>query len=630
MRPEDLTCKYCNAQLQIKEDGSAECPFCQSRYQVVKEDGVEAYRLEPLLEYGNRGQAAESSGKDMPVKKKHSLVLLASVFIVCIMLCGVALYSGIRYDKNKEVSMQSSAEGPVEEATEAMEDTDYLPKTQAFQQFLKTVYNKRLSKITKEEVEAIKYLRIYFSEEWDEIVFEYSFGDYYANDNSYNEHMDEIYLEKDSLTSYSDLACFTGLTDLEVEYGKLEKEDVAPLVNLRAFACQGTPSEAAEMISPERLWYLGLHEEVTSLEGIEQFTNLESLALINCPVSSLAPLASLSELYSLTIRDCDEITDFSALDSMISLESLVLDTDGLESIEFVSKMPFLGYLSLEDTMVSDIGMLEDNQTLYYLDLTGNDRLYDYSPVSTMTALNTLILAAEESFLAPDLSGLTNLTQLWIKGEADLSALRGLSDLQLLILEEISIPDTSVFDNLTKLVSLRLGSIQGDLTNLDFLENLTSLLYLDLSQNDFKFDISVVFGLPNLETLYLDKTNFGLDASKIKENTALRTLTMNQIKIYDSVQVIMDVPVAYDLQPLQSKLTFFDSLPSLEYLELRSNRLTTLDNLLPLTRLQCLVIDDNDIYDISILSGFPELYAVYCSDNPIKVYGDVEDTIWVIE
>ncbi|MBQ1821541.1 MAG: leucine-rich repeat domain-containing protein [Clostridia bacterium] len=178
--------------------------------------------------------------------------------------------------------------------------------------------------------------------------------------------------------------------------------------------------------------------------------------------------------------------------------------------------------------------------------------------------------------------------------SDISALSGLTKLEVLILSGNQISDISAVSGLTKLEKLYLGNNQiSDITSLSGLTNLT---YLSLSDNQIS-DITALSGLTKLEWLYLYD-------NQISDITALSGLTNLTHLDLDGNQI--------------SDITSLSGLTYLIYLSLSGNQISDITSLSGLTYFTYLSLSDNQISDITSLSGLKYyLKYLYLSDNQIS-------------
>lgn len=658
MKKEELKCKHCNSDLQFINDDMAECVFCRSKFRLIKAGIGDDYKLEAFIDFenitqtnqndpntvSNRYSSQENSSnnsintnsQNMSGNKRSGVGVGGIMIALLILLTGVvgAVTFGVFTSQDEK-----TVDAEVQEVTEAHSETeaatnstDYLPKSRMFQAFVTGVFDKRLGKISQEELNQIKYMNIYSYDE-EELAVEYSFEDYYSYNGVFENTKDTIYISEEQFKDYSDLSCFKGLTDLSVDYRKLKSGDLDGLTNLRGLSSRTDLYELTNIVNPEQLWYLKISSSINDLGGIEKFKNLEEFYVKSNILTDISKLQELPNLYYLTLEGCDLLNDFSILSEMSSLESVSLDTEGLKDINFVTSLPFLQYLTLIDTKVRTLEPLNSIHTLIYLELEDNDDILDLSPIQNQTNLETLVLDIGYNQTMPDLSNLTKLTQLWLASSDDISSLSSLKNLEILILDHTDISQTSVFTELTALKKLKLEDIRGDFTSVSFLTKLPALEWLDISGNTFYMDISDIFKIQSLETLFMDDCSFELNTSKISEQTSLKQLSIDNAKVYENIIIQTDqfmTNIWYDDCVFEDKLPFLANFPNIEYLELKGNQLTKVDDFLSLQNLQYLVVDDNYITDVQPLEQLPNLFVLYCADNAITNYGNLKDTIWVID
>ena len=239
-------------------------------------------------------------------------------------------------------------------------------------------------------------------------------------------------------------------------------------------------------------------------------------------------------------------------------------------------MQRLDVLGGRDNMekVSDLTGLEYATNLTILDLGGNRRIKDFSPLSSLTNLKSLDLAGTDITDLSSLSQLTNLTELRLNRNwklTDISALSGLTSLTELYLDYNRITDVSALSKLTNLKSLYLN--HNKLTDISALSGLTNLRVLVLWENQ-------ITAIPPLLQL---------------KNVRKLELTSNQIT---------SIPPIKQLENLQS-------------LKLAGNQLTDIYGLSGLKNLRYLDLRNNRIKDISVLTTLPDLRDVKLDRNPLN-------------
>ena len=286
-----------------------------------------------------------------------------------------------------------------------------------------------------------------------------------------------------------------------------------------------------------------------------------------------------------------------------------------------------------------------NGLLTTTDMLGLTKLTSWASITNLTALEYA----------------TNLTslQLYAARPISLSPLLGLSDLRTLALERTSSERAPELSNLTQLTNLDL--FFSSLTNVNFLKPLTNLVYLDVSWNRIS-DPGVVAGLPHLA--YLDVsgnpltncsvltglTNFSgslyLDSISLTNIDWLASLKgLTQLSLYQNPVIdlgalslltnliVLDLGYApvLDLSPL-SGLTNLESLylegtavsnldelpllPRLTKLDVNDDRLASLNALTRFTRLQWLNASYNHLTNIDALTNLSQLATVYLQVNSL--------------
>ena len=164
---------------------------------------------------------------------------------------------------------------------------------------------------------------------------------------------------------------------------------------------------------------------VKSLEGLQYAENLEKLSMVNQAFGDISPLANLTKLKYIDLRNVAKnghgIKDLSPLakltnleylnlfkaepinvnelENLVKLKSLNLGAAKINSVSFASKMINLEYLNLEHNEFADVAALEDLVNLKTLLLdstvktwitdTSKSRIKDISKLNRLTKLEEL-------------------------------------------------------------------------------------------------------------------------------------------------------------------------------------------------------------------------------------------------
>lgn len=293
-----------------------------------------------------------------------------------------------------------------------------------------------------------------------------------------------------------------------------------------------------------------------------------------------------------------------------NIYAIAVDEDGLVSVP--SYFSYIVGGVIEEVTISDPVL--DSHFRELLNMTSEDKLFsddlwtitsltvpagvkDYSDLSRLAFLDTLVMEQPELDGLQMLTSLTQLKNLCIRGcplsATDLSIIGALPNLEFLILTDCSLTNISGLSNASRLVNLDLrNNAIKDLSALSFLENLSNL---NLSSNALT-NLSPLSALGNLTALdvsYNSLTSVAPLATCPKLTTLVAT--NNQIA---------EIPV-------------FSNPTVLTSLDVANNDLTSVESLSEYTSLTALRLAYNQISDVSPLSGLKQLNFVDFSHNQIS-------------
>jgi Leucine-rich repeat (LRR) protein len=210
-------------------------------------------------------------------------------------------------------------------------------------------------------------------------------------------------------------------------------------------------------ISKEEI--LGLTElnisgsSVEDLTGLEEAVNLEKFEAQSTSIASFGPIAKLSALTYLDIRNTTIPNgDLSFLEGITGLVFVDFRGTGLSDISNLALLTDLEEIYLRDNDITDLTALSGLTKLFYLNIHSNNDLTDLSPIATLVNLETLIMrnvpAGNDQIEVlrnfPKLSRLnarnTGITDLTVLGE--LMAMGALQDNP----DELIFADVDIRDN----------------------------------------------------------------------------------------------------------------------------------------------------------------------------------------
>ena len=219
-----------------------------------------------------------------------------------------------------------------------------------------------------------------------------------------------------------------------------------------------------KLASLNRFIFAAMFGKITSLEGIENCSNLTHLNLGLNSISDLTPLSGLTKLEDLALDQNYILSDISALANLINLTKL----------------------NLESNNISDISVLGSMTKMYSLHLIGNP-IEDFSPLANMKDLNDLWIGQYGGNTYPCtgtdvISNFTKLDILWITdcNIQNIPFVSTLSILEYLRLSHCNVHDISTISNCTHLVRLYLDN--NNITDIAPLEGLMDINLLDLKNN----------------------------------------------------------------------------------------------------------------------------------------------------
>ncbi len=176
--------------------------------------------------------------------------------------------------------------------------------------------------------------------------------------------------------------------------------------------------------------------------------------------------------------------------------------------------------------------------------------------------------------------------------ANISALSGLTQLEMINLCGTGCDDLSFLSELTNLTDLLLGS--NNISDVSPIANLSKLRLLTLDQNNIS-DISAFSSLTKLQALLMD-------FNQVSDATALSNLSYLDIVILEN--------------NLLTNLNAFSSLVGLEVLSVFNNPINDLDPIQNLTNLHFLNVGLTNITDFSSLPGMTSITGLHIGHNSI--------------
>ena len=359
------------------------------------------------------------------------------------------------------------------------------------------------------------------------------------------------------------------LTGLEyatnLEALSLGAQQVAPGVSVNS----NSISDISPLARLTKLQVLALEgNSISNISPLAGLTNLQLLDLSGNSISNISPIAGLTNLTGLFLGG-NSISDISPIEGLTNLTHLYLDYNSISDISPLVANTGLGSGDQVLLQGNPLNAASINTHIPALQRRGVDVRFDAvvaepvdipdpnlravieaelgkAPGDTITTADMakLIELRAPNANISDLTGLegaTNLTELDLGTEqvqqrvwrnsnsiSDISAVQGLTKLEVLDLQDNSIKNISAVRGLTNLTLLNLsGNLITDISAVAGLTNLTELFL----RNNLISDISPLAGLNKLTTLNLDFNGI-LNISPLTGLTNLEILTLTYNNISD--------------------------------------------------------------------------------------------------
>jgi len=233
----------------------------------------------------------------------------------------------------------------------------------------------------------------------------------------------------------------------------------------------GTIETVADAKTVEVLWL----EDVSDLNGVQYFSNIESLTLNHSDVKDLKFLSEFTNLKHLEISFADNLHSLDGIENLTSLKTL--------AVSFSKNL-------------TDISAVQNLKNLEHLNfgMNGNGRVFDISYFGKLTNLKSLSL---NGTLVKNESALGNLTQL-----------------EILHMNKSDIHNASFVSNLRNLKELSLEG-NNNLLNVGNLQNATGLMFFHIGMTPIT-DLSMIKNNYNLKLMTITQNAYNLNKQFVEE------------------------------------------------------------------------------------------------------------------
>jgi len=372
--------------------------------------------------------------------------------------------------------------------------------------------------------------------------------------------------------------------------------------------------------------------QIKDLEPLRNLNNLWVLHLDNNQIEDIEPLSALINLTNLTLKT-NQMTQIDPLKELVNLSHLDVSFNKIMSLEPLKKLVNLTDLYIQQNIITDLEPLSEMKNLSLIHMQHN-RVTDFSPLSNLPSLRQVIAIGQSIELEaiaegestknikirlingetpelfffpeggtynPESGTITwagpgyNLFNWWEK-DLEHRYVDITGNVSQHIYSGMRFIDFFPDENLAQAVAELFGRIMTDIVSIRELNDLTVTL------NANNRNISNIEGMQHLigmSQVYLDQNNIE-DLEPLRELNKLHFLSLSENKISN-------------IEPISE-------LYNLVHLDIRHNQLTNnqIKPLVNLTSLELLLLDFNQITDLSSLSNINEALAISAFNQKVTL------------
>ena len=147
-----------------------------------------------------------------------------------------------------------------------------------------------------------------------------------------------------------------------------------------------------------KLTYHAYNNPVVSLDGIEYFVNLKTVAISDSYISDLSPLSKLTELESIDFYNASQLTTLPDLSACKKLKNISINDSLITDIAPLARIENLEELTLVENYIKSIAPLKDNHTLKRLCID-NSCISDWETIEDNETLTKALMYDIKNYLA---------------------------------------------------------------------------------------------------------------------------------------------------------------------------------------------------------------------------------------
>lgn len=602
----ELECPNCGGDLQPINYDTCKCGYCNAYFLIErKADQIELqpHNIKPDIKPETKTETNLETKQTMSPVAKRILITIGCVygvsFLIAIAFSILNIYLPPKQVPKVEPVIKQEVEKP---------EVEVPFQSTYFRAFVEAVYSKPAEEVSQEELSQITSIKLRKESQKEYI-------DYRMLDGEEN----TFALAETIGVRLDDIQKFTGLKELDTGGRSVGITSLSDLERLECISCANSPSELLKVLdNPEKITALSLVYFDDTIEGIDEFKNLEYLYICNSKLIGINQLAQLSHLKQL-ILDTDDLMNYEAISALAELNVLEITSEELKDVEFLSGLQELDTVSLISTKVVNISYLKQLPKLRHLTLDHDNEIDDFKTIEELTDLESLYLYCLHPDRMPNLEHLDHLTDFTIDGLMNLKALQNMTQLERLCIRGCFKLDFSYLSSMKSLRELVIRCNPDKVENLEALAGLPQLEVLDLSRLLLLDDCTWAFRKAGLRELYFNDAHCAIDLSAMQVNETLETLEINHLDLYTNVRwhKYQNIPLYnYDELTGEDYRKLLAYFPNLQKLSATGDKIDAIDFTLSMPNLVRMDISDNYVKDLTPLNDLEKLEYVNVTENPI--------------
>lgn len=382
--------------------------------------------------------------------------------------------------------------------------------------------------------------------------------------------------------------------------------------------------------------------EIKSLKGIEKYTNLKSINILENNIEDISPLFEIKGLteISITKNKITSIQGINKLDNLININitenNILKGLDELAELknlyilnlkncnlddkcmEYISKIESLSVLDISKNNIKDLSAIENNKNLYQLQASYNpiEKIGKSVSVTDVNFSNCNLEKIDEVVNLENVLNL-NLSNNKISDISKISKLNKLKSINISYNKDIKGIENIRFNDSNDEYYRNVLNIKGcNLSDISSLKNVGSIKILYISENPIK-NFDPLLDIKGLVVLDISDIDVGENIEVISKLTNLYSLSARNCNLGDIsklslIKNLTNLDVSYN-----ENLKNFENIKSIYSLIITNCKLNDISNIKNLKELISLNISNNNIKQLPNVSYFQEGVTISAYGNEIE-------------